>query len=576
MNKIKSVLFAAGISLALAFTFGCSSSDDSGGISSNSLVVSVSSSSVSVPRNSSASESMMYCVYQEMSQCFETYQARCPSGGELSDFCPYGSSSSTVASSSSSMPSSSSSIPSSSSVANLSSTVSSSSSMPSSSSSSQYSSSSALLEYNYCIFDADKICLAGTLTACPPGGTLSNICSYDNSSSSVISSSIVSSSSSSSFISSSAISSSSSMPSSSSVASSSSFSITYTLICANVPTSATVGTAITPPTVTCNGSNSTSTIVSGGLNWTGAPTWNNPAAGTYNSVSVAASSGNCSGKTTNCGGTLIVADPAVTYTLTCASVPTSGTVGKAITAPTATCTSSDGTSELVSRCLWGNGPSWDNPKVGVYRDIDVLANSGNCVGKHATCGGTLTIQYDYGTPVTYEGETYQTVVIGTQTWLQRNLNYAVEGSKCYRNDDANCETYGRLYDWTTAMALHYSCNSWKCASSNLAYPKYRGICPEGWHIPSFRDWDNLLQYVNSSVYTLNSYGFSALLGGYGYGSASYGDHFSDVGFQGKWWSSSENGTELALNMNIMSTISAKITNSDFKRDNFYSVRCMMD
>jgi len=30
------------------------------------------------------------------------------------------------------------------------------------------------------------------------------------------------------------------------------------------------------------------------------------------------------------------------------------------------------------------------------------------------------------------------VVIGTQTWQKRNLNYEVEGSKCYEDSPAYC------------------------------------------------------------------------------------------------------------------------------------------
>jgi len=40
--------------------------------------------------------------------------------------------------------------------------------------------------------------------------------------------------------------------------------------------------------------------------------------------------------------------------------------------------------------------------------------------------------------------------------MAENLNYDTTGSKC--ND---CATYGRLYDWETAMKA----------------------CPSGWHIP---------------------------------------------------------------------------------------------
>ena len=88
---------------------------------------------------------------------------------------------------------------------------------------------------------------------------------------------------------------------------------------------------------------------------------------------------------------------------------------------------------------------------------------------------------------------YRTVVIGTQTWMAENLNYAVEGSKCYDNDPANCVKYGRLYDWSTAMGFPSSCNEDACSSQIQS--KHRGICPSGWHLPSYDDWDILMDYV---------------------------------------------------------------------------------
>jgi hypothetical protein len=88
----------------------------------------------------------------------------------------------------------------------------------------------------------------------------------------------------------------------------------------------------------------------------------------------------------------------------------------------------------------------------------------------------------YGTPVDYEGQTYQTVVIGTQTWMAKNLNYNATGSKCYGGVDSNCNTYGRLSDWSTAMGFGSSCNSNTCSSQ--VQPNHRGVCPPGWHIPS--------------------------------------------------------------------------------------------
>ncbi|MCL1956785.1 MAG: hypothetical protein FWF63_05640 [Fibromonadales bacterium] len=161
----------------------------------------------------------------------------------------------------------------------------------------------------------------------------------------------------------------------------------------------------------------------------------------------------------------------------------------------------------------------------------------------------------FGAPVAYEGETYQTVVIGTQTWFQRNLNLNVQGSRCFGDDSGgdskgNCPKYGRLYDWATAMTLPSSCNnSTSCAS--LIGAKHRGICPSDWHIPSPEEFETLIDFVGGSDIAglklkaidgwknkngEDSYGFSALPGG---------ESYHNGGFDGTgaiWWSSSEETT----------------------------------
>jgi len=200
----------------------------------------------------------------------------------------------------------------------------------------------------------------------------------------------------------------------------------------------------------------------------------------------------------------------------------------------------------------------------------------------------------YGSSVTYEGETYQTVVIGSQTWFAKNLNYNVSGSKCYSNSTSNCDTYGRLYDWSTAMGLPSSCNSSYC-SSQIQSP-HRGICPSGWHIPSNADWDKLYRYADgtngtSSPYDsptagrylkatsgwssggngTDQYGFSALPGGYGCSSGS----FFDVGYYGYWWSATEINASNAYSRG-MSISSATVIRNDYNKSYLYSVRCVQD
>jgi uncharacterized protein (TIGR02145 family) len=72
-----------------------------------------------------------------------------------------------------------------------------------------------------------------------------------------------------------------------------------------------------------------------------------------------------------------------------------------------------------------------------------------------------------------DGQVYPTVQIGSQCWLQKNMNYSTGNSWCYDNNSSNCNTYGRLYDWQTAL----------------------GACPSGWHLPSDAEWTALTDFL---------------------------------------------------------------------------------
>jgi uncharacterized protein (TIGR02145 family) len=194
-------------------------------------------------------------------------------------------------------------------------------------------------------------------------------------------------------------------------------------------------------------------------------------------------------------------------------------------------------------------------------------------------------------------------VIGTQTWFNRNLNYnpSTGTSVCYSNEASNCDKYGRLYDWSTAMALSSSCNSSICSGQVNA--KHKGICPSGWHIPSNADWDKLMRYVdgtsgtespydsktagrylkaasgwnngssgwNSGGNDADAYGFSALPGGYGYSSGN----FDDAGYYGIWWSASESYSYEAYTREMYCNDERAYWNEDDK-SSLFSVRCVKD
>ena len=109
---------------------------------------------------------------------------------------------------------------------------------------------------------------------------------------------------------------------------------------------------------------------------------------------------------------------------------------------------------------------------------------------------------------TRDGKSYKTVRIGTQTWMAENLNYAYsEGtarSYCYDNDPANCEKYGRLYTWAAAMdsATVFGEGGKGCGTDAECTPAYhaRGVCPEGWHLPSDAEWMTLERFVANSLF----------------------------------------------------------------------------
>jgi len=192
--------------------------------------------------------------------------------------------------------------------------------------------------------------------------------------------------------------------------------------------------------------------------------------------------------------------------------------------------------------------------------------------------------------VTCGDQTYKTVVIGEQTWMAENLNYQVEGSKCVPDDgDVNlieagglCSIYGRLYSWAAAMDLPSNCNTENC---NIQ-PRYRGVCPEGWHIPLEEDWDRLILFADNLSYDdyddyiyesstagqflKDTSGFHALMGGFGYSS----DEFSYVNERSNWWSSYESGEEASAR--TMRSENDRVEWRWTPKANKLSIRCVKD
>lgn len=167
-----------------------------------------------------------------------------------------------------------------------------------------------------------------------------------------------------------------------------------------------------------------------------------------------------------------------------------------------------------------------------------------------------------------DGQTYATVIIGSQTWFAENLNYEMSYSWCYDNNSNNCDEYGRLYPRVTATTA----------------------CPPGWHLPSDNEWTVLISFLggeniagdkmketgtnhwgSSNTGATNSSGFTALPGGYSFGG---GSDFRDLDSNGFWWSSSEYSF-LDSWARTLSSYSGKVHKYAFGIESF-SVRCIKD
>ncbi len=228
-------------------------------------------------------------------------------------------------------------------------------------------------------------------------------------------------------------------------------------------------------------------------------------------------------------------------------------------------------------------------------------DDGASVWKEIAIGsGTITPTPTCGSPITYGGQSYNTVQIGTQCWMAKNLNIGtrIDGSGnqtnnstiekyCYGDNTSNCDTYGGLYQWDEMMQYVTTAGT-------------QGICPTGWHLPTDAEWKTMEMHLGMSqdqadatgwrgtdeggklketgtthwaspnTGATNTSGFTGLPGGYRYTNGS----FTDLTFYAYFWSSSENGSDAWYRG--LSFGSAQVGRYDYDKAYGFSVRCVRD
>jgi uncharacterized protein (TIGR02145 family) len=73
----------------------------------------------------------------------------------------------------------------------------------------------------------------------------------------------------------------------------------------------------------------------------------------------------------------------------------------------------------------------------------------------------------------------------TTSTNENGVNSTIE-KYCYSDNEANCDLYGGIYQWSEAMG--YS-----------IIEETQGICPSGWHIPTYNQIEILLEYISNNA-----------------------------------------------------------------------------
>ena len=200
----------------------------------------------------------------------------------------------------------------------------------------------------------------------------------------------------------------------------------------------------------------------------------------------------------------------------------------------------------------------------------------------------------YGTLTDLDGNTYKTIIIGTQEWMAENL----KSTKF--NDGSSITLLASSAQWTNNL---YPAYCWLNNNDTLYHNIYGAyynwfavstgkLCPAGWHVPSDDEWQLMMDFLggtdnagskiketgannwtNSNSDATNSTGFTALPSGM---RESADGNFSGQGYFGGWWSTKESDPSPMSKAWIRwihgdTTIVA--SNSVYKIDGF-NVRCL--
>ena len=226
-----------------------------------------------------------------------------------------------------------------------------------------------------------------------------------------------------------------------------------------------------------------------------------------------------------------------------------------------------------------------SPSTTYLRDY-ATNNTGTASGNQQSFTTTATSQI----VTDIDGNTYNTVKIGTQVWFSENLKTSrykngglipnvvddsewealTTGAWCYNHYAVNNAIYGKFYNWFATQG--------------------DSLCPTGWHVPSDAEWTVLVDYLGGkrvaggkmkSVGTAywkrpntgatNKSGFSALPSGFYDNDGGYGN----IGLNTFFWSITEEVIGAAWSR-ILDNRSRDVYRISTLKESGESVRCIKD
>lgn len=173
-----------------------------------------------------------------------------------------------------------------------------------------------------------------------------------------------------------------------------------------------------------------------------------------------------------------------------------------------------------------------------FRILSILAMTISAT-LFTACEKSYTCQYDENKQtLACVEKTYKTVKIGKKPWLAENLNridIAGASNFCYNDDIQKCKQYGSLYPYKAAVR----------------------ICPDGWTLPSQKDFEEAVQATERLA--IQKAGFRY-----------YDGKSADEGISASFWTSDSFDDSRA----VMVRVAESIAYEHFNKNIAASVRCV--